>query len=285
MLSKRGILGALAGGAVAVGCLTAPAHAAGFEKGPDPTTASVTADRGSYDIAQVDVPKGSGTGFADGTIYYPKSTADGTFGAVAVIPGFLEPKSAIDWYGPRLASQGFVVMTLDTTSVFDTPDSRGGQLLAALDYLTSKSTVKDRIDPNRLAVVGHSMGGGGTLSAAANRPNLKAAVALAPWHVSAPLTSVKTPTMIFGSDNDFIAPDGTFAKPFYDGISNAPEKAYVRLKNAGHMAYVFPDKRIAEYTLSWLKRYVDDDTRYTQFLCPGPTNESTIAAYKSTCPM
>ena len=35
--------------------------------------------------------------------------------------------------------------------------------------------------------------------------------------------------------------------------------------------------------VAWLKRFVDDDTRYEQFLCPGPSG-SQIQEYRNTCP-
>ena len=33
----------------------------------------------------------------------------------------------------------------------------------------------------------------------------------------------------------------------------------------------------------WLKRYVDNDTRYEQFLCPAPS-DSTLSDSRATCP-
>ena len=95
----------------------------------------------------------------------------GTFGAVAISPGFTATQSSIAWLGPRLASQGFVVITIDTNSVFDQPASRGTQLLAALDYLTQQQLGPH---PHRRRPgwrsPGHSMGGGGTLEAATDPP-------------------------------------------------------------------------------------------------------------------
>ena len=40
---------------------------------------------------------------------------------------------------------------------------------------------------------------------------------------------------------------------------------------------------IAKYSISWLKRFVDNDTRYEQFLCPKPTGPA-IEEYRDTCP-
>ena len=36
--------------------------------------------------------------------------------------------------------------------------------------------------------------------------------------------------------------------------------------------------------VAWLKRFVDDDTRYEQFLCPGPRGLAIKEEYRNTCP-
>ncbi|NKZ07803.1 alpha/beta hydrolase, partial [Actinomadura latina] len=270
----------------------APARPAGavqsaanpYERGPAPTEAGITAEKGPFAIEKIDVPAGSGTGFNKGTIYAPTDLSQGTFGAIAVSPGFVSPQALIDWYGPRLASQGFVVMTLETSSLLDQPAARGDQLLAALDYLTGKSRAKDRIDASRLAVMGHSMGGGGTLEAEKKRTSLQAAVPLAPWDLNYDWKSVQTPTLIMGADNDFIAPADSMAHSYYTGLTGVPEKAYLELKNAGHMTFNSPNTTIAKYAIAWMKRFVDDDVRYDKFLCPEPGPDSNIAAYEGTCP-
>ncbi|CAM5707758.1 cutinase OS=Streptomyces microflavus OX=1919 GN=Smic_17810 PE=3 SV=1 [Streptomyces microflavus] len=160
----------------------AQAAANPYERGPAPTNASIEASRGSYATSQTSVSSLAVSGFGGGTIYYPTSTADGTFGAVVISPGFTAYQSSIAWLGPRLASQGFVVFTIDTNTTVDQPDSRGRQLLSALDYLTQRSSVRTRVDATRLGVMGHSMGGGGSLEAAKSRTSLKAAIPLTGWN-------------------------------------------------------------------------------------------------------
>ncbi|XRQ06706.1 alpha/beta hydrolase family protein [Actinomadura welshii] len=255
-----------------------------YERGPAPTERSITAERGPFDIEEIDVPANSGEGFNRGTIYAPTDRSQGTFGALAVSPGFVSPEALVGWYGPRLASQGFVVMTLETNGLFDVPAARGEQLLAALDHLTRDDRVKDRVDPGRLAVMGHSMGGGGTLEAADDRPSLQAAIPLAPWNLSYDWAGVRVPTMIMAADNDFIAPADSMARAYFDSLTGAPEKAYLELRNAGHMTFNSPDATIAKYSIAWMKRFVDDDTRYEQFLCPAPQPDGEIASYADTCP-
>ncbi|MER5893972.1 alpha/beta hydrolase [Streptomyces sp. NPDC001876] len=255
-----------------------------YERGPAPTNASIEASRGSYATSQTSVSSLSVRGFGGGTIYYPTSTSDGTFGAVVISPGFTAYQSSIAWLGTRLASQGFVVFTIDTNTTSDQPASRGDQLLAALDYLTEDSSVRTRIDASRLGVMGHSMGGGGTLEAAKDRPSLQAAIPLTGWNTDKSWPEVKTPTLVIGADGDTIAPVGTHSEPFYNSLPSSLDKAYLELRGATHFTPNSSNTTIAKYSISWLKRFIDNDTRYEQFLCPLPSTSLTIAEYKGNCP-
>ncbi|WP_414938444.1 alpha/beta hydrolase family protein [Amycolatopsis sp. cmx-11-51] len=254
-----------------------------YERGPDPTENSIEASRGSFAVSETSVSRLSVTGFGGGTIYYPTSTSQGTFGAVAISPGYTATQSSIAWIGPRLASQGFVVFTIDTNTIYDQPASRGDQLLAALDYLTQRSTVRSRIDTSRLAVAGHSMGGGGSLEAAQDRPSLQAAVPLAPWNTQKSWSSLRVPTFVIGGESDAVAPVASHSIPFYTSIPAAAEKAYMELDNASHFFPNTVNTTMAKYTISWLKRFVDNDTRFEQFLCPAP-DDRAISDYRDTCP-
>ncbi|MET9161318.1 alpha/beta hydrolase [Streptomyces parvulus] len=255
-----------------------------YERGPAPTQSSIEALRGPYSVADTSVSSLSVTGFGGGTVYYPTSTSDGTFGAVVISPGFTAYQSSISWLGARLASQGFVVFTIDTNTTLDQPDSRGRQLLAALDYLTERSSVRGRIDSSRLGVMGHSMGGGGSLEAAKSRPSLQAAIPLTPWNLDKSWPEVSTPTLIFGADGDTVAPVASHAEPFYSGLPSGTDRAYLELNNATHFSPNSSNTTIAKYSISWLKRFIDNDTRYEQFLCPLPRPSLTIEEYRGNCP-
>ncbi|GLZ14080.1 lipase [Actinomadura sp. NBRC 104425] len=255
-----------------------------YQHGPDPTEALIESPRGPYATSQTVVSGLSVTGFGGGVIYYPTTTSEGTFGAIAISPGFTATWSSLEWLGPRLASHGFVVFGIETNTLLDQPDSRGSQLLAALDYLTQRSSVRNRVDASRLAVAGHSMGGGGTLEAAKDRPSLKAAIPIAPWNLDTTWPEVRTPTLIIGGQADTIAPVAAHSIPFYLTLSNAPEKAYMELRGASHFFPQTSNTTMAKYMISWMKRFIDDDTRYSQFLCPAP-NDLTISDYRDTCPV
>jgi predicted dienelactone hydrolase len=271
--------------AMTVGSGTSVALAADnpYERGPAPSLSVLDASRGPFAVATENVSS-LVSGFGGGVIYYPTDTSQGTFGAVAISPGFTATWSSLSWLGPRIASHGFVVIGIETNSLYDQPASRGQQLLAALDYLTRSSSVRGRIDATRLAVAGHSMGGGGTLEAARTRPSLQAAVPLAPWNTTKSWSTLRVPTLIVGGESDSVAPVASHSVPFYNSIPASAEKAFLELNNASHFFPQSVNTPTARLSVAWLKRFVDNDTRYDQFICPGPTG-SQIEDYRNTCPL
>jgi pimeloyl-ACP methyl ester carboxylesterase len=264
--------------------VTVPAAVAAanpYQRGPDPTSASVAAPTGPFASALVAVPRGNG--FGGGVIYYPTATNEGTFGAVAISPGLNGTWAGIAWLGPRLASQGFVVFGIETNNLNDSPTSRSTQLLAALDYLTQSSSVRNRVDANRLAVAGHSMGGGGALDAALRRPALKTAIGNAPYLPSGNLAGDRVPTLIYAMQNDTLVPPSRLTT-LYNTIPATTEKAYIEIAGATHNYIGQPSTTLARTMIPWLKTFLDNDTRYSQFLCP-TANQNGISQYRSTCPL
>lgn len=264
--------------------------AAAETRGPDPTEAYVEAE-GPYNVDTINVSS-LASGFGGGTIHYPTNTT-GQMGGIVVIPGYLSYESSIEWWGGRLASHGFVVMTIDTNTIYDQPGSRRDQIDAALDYLidrsdSSFSAISGMVDSDRLGAVGWSMGGGGTLQLASGN-RLSAAIPLAPWNSSFnDFDEIETPTLIFACENDTIAPVSSHASPFYNDIPASTDKAFFEINNGNHYCANGGNSNNAElskYGVSWMKLHIDQDARYEQFLC-GPNHEAQyrISEYRGTCP-
>jgi hypothetical protein len=253
-----------------------------YERGPDPTVSSVAAQRGTFATAEMTVAPGNG--FNGGKIYYPTDTSQGTWGAIAAVPGYTAKWAAEGaWMGPWLASFGFVVIGIDTNSPTDYDTARGTQLLAALDYLTQRSPVRDRVDPNRLGVLGHSMGGGGAISAALRRPSLKAALPLAPFSPSQNLSTLRVPTMIMGArDDGTVTP--SYLNGLYGGVPAGTQSAFIELTSGGHGFPTWGNSNVTRRTIPWLKIFLDNDTRYTQFLCPSLADRTGVSRSLTKCP-
>lgn len=233
--------------------LVAPAAHADTDhsRGPDPTESFIEQTRGSYSVDERSISRFAADGFNGGTMYYPTGTEE-TFGVVAISPRYTASESSIAWLGPRLASFGFVVVTFDTSSRYDQPRQRATQLLSALDHA---------IDESRQAVMGHSMGGGGALQAAEDRDEIQAVVPLTPWNAKKNWSSIDAPTLIIGAENDRTAPVRSHAIPFYESLTGAGQRAYLELRGASHFAPNTSNTTIAKYSIAWLKRHLDGDTR------------------------
>jgi predicted dienelactone hydrolase len=275
---------ALAACAAAALLCTAGTAQAQYQKGPDPT-ASALERNGPFAIRSTSVSSFV-SGFGGGRLYYP--TATGTYGAIAVSPGYTGTSSTMTFWGERLASHGFVVIVIDTNTLFDQPDSRARQLKAALDYLASQnsswtSPIRGKVDTSRRAVAGHSMGGGGSLLAARDNPSYKAAIPMAPWNLSSTaFSTVRVPAMIFGCQDDTIAPVSSHAIPFYNAIPSSTRKNYVEIRNDDHFCVMNGgghDATLGKLGISWMKRFVDNDTRYSPFVC-GTEYNRVVSSYE-----
>jgi predicted dienelactone hydrolase len=261
----------LAGGTVA---LAQPALA--DQVGQAPTAANITGN-GSFATTSTRIT--GATGFGGGMVYYP--TTAGTYPVIAISPGFTATWSSLSWLGPRVSSWGFVVVGIETNSLFDQPNQRGQELIAALRWATgsSPSAVRSRVDANRRAVAGHSMGGGGTLEALNMDHSLKAGVPLAPWNTNTNWSGVTAPVAIVGGQSDTIAPVAAHAIPFYNSLRSPKE--YVELAGASHFFPQTPNGTVSRVFVSWMKRYVSDDSRFTPFTC-GFGSVAGVSNFRST---
>jgi triacylglycerol lipase len=243
---------------------------------------------GPLQTARIDVP--TSAGFGGGTIHYP--TTGGRYGVVSLSPGFTESASAIEHWGPYLASQGFVVITINTTNVLITPEERSVEQLEALAYAIGQSAasgnpLSGKVDPNRKAVGGHSMGGGASLISAANDASIDAVVPLAPWNLYQP--AVAKPTLMLACQSDVIAPVATNASPLYDAVS--AEKLYVSVAGGDHFCVNSPaaaSDEVGRTVVAFLHRFVDNNRSAAVLgeLCGAgaPTTGATFDDVRSTCP-
>jgi dienelactone hydrolase len=267
----------LTGGAGAAGA--AGVDGDPFVRDQDPTSASATAD-GPYTVQSYSSGFSIGPDFPGGTIWYP-TDAEPPFASIAIVPGFVSPRVLIEGWGPFLASHGIVVFTIDTNAVSDQPTQRSRALLNALDSLKAENTragspLNGKLDNDRQAVGGHSMGGGGTLITANGNPHLKAALPMCPWNPGGTFSRNQVPTLIFASAGDPLA--GGQSQGFYSSIPDSTPKMLFEWGAADHFMANAPTGaagQVGRYGLSWLKVFLEGDERYRQFIeqpCDGCTD-------------
>jgi dienelactone hydrolase len=291
---RRSRIGTLAHAALVAGALIGGAVAQAQPIGPDPTTATLEAARGPFTVSSTTIR--APRGFRAGTVFFPTNVS-GALSTIAVVPGFTARQSSINWLGPRLASWGFVVVTIDTNSTSDQPAARATQLQAALTQVVADSKVAGspffgKVDGARLGVMGHSMGGGGSLIAARNNPALKAAIPMAPWNLNANFSGVRVPTLVIACENDNVAPVNRHASPFFESIPGTVDKAFLEVNNASHLCPTTGSTAnqplLGKYSIAWMKRFMDNDTRFSPFLCDAPHQAdlagTRISEYRENCP-
>lgn len=221
--------------------------------------------------------------FSAATIYFPANKGE-DFAGVAISPGFVESQENMSWWGNHLASHGFAVLTLDTNELRDNPSLRADALMAAIEVLRNEGermggTLWGKILNDRMAIMGHSMGGGGTLIAAnAHSAELKAAIPFTPWQPDGNFSAISIPTLVIAGENDRIAPAADHALPHFESLSEDIPKMYFEIKGGNHFIANTDtgDGRLAPnidvhdlvggMSVAWLKLFVDGDEEYRELV-------------------
>ena len=221
--------------------------------------------------------------FSAATIYFPANKGE-DFAGVAISPGFVESQENMSWWGNHLASHGFAVLTLDTNELRDNPSLRADALMAAIEVLRNEGermggTLRGKILNDRMAIMGHSMGGGGTLIAAnAHSAELKAAIPFTPWQPDGNFPAISIPTLVIAGENDRIAPAVDHALPHFESLSEDIPKMYFEIKGGNHFIANTDtgDGRLAPnidvhdlvggMSVAWLKLFVDGDEEYRELV-------------------
>lgn len=203
----------------------------------------------------------------------PASPPPGGFPAIAFGHGYLMPTSVYAWVGQRLAANGFVVALPRTANeLFPSHATFALDLAFVCRHL--RALGDDASSPffarmsDRGGVMGHSMGGGCSLLAAAGDPTVSAVANLAAAETNpsaiAACGTISAPSLLFAGQNDCVTPPPDHQIPMYDALAS-PWRALITLDGASHCqfaAYNFacslgeactPDiTRAAQQDLTWL---------------------------------
>jgi dienelactone hydrolase len=276
-------VGGSAGGTSGVGGSAGSAGEGPDPEGPDPTTESASR-AGPLNVESIPWTEfRNGPDFAGGTIWYP-TDGEPPYPFVAIVPGFTAYESSIRSWGPFLASHNIVAITIDTNTTADQPPTRAAALLDALESVAAEnsrsgSPLMDKLDESRQALMGWSMGGGGTLIAANRTPSLKAAISLCGWNPLGSYSMMTVPSLMFASLGDPLA--GGQSQGFYRSIPDTTPKMLIEAGVADHFVANNPaylNGLIGRYGLSWLKVFMVGDERYRQFLLEMPQGTTDYAS-------
>lgn len=183
------------------------------------------------------------------TVYYPANAAgvdaplaEGSFPVLIHGHGFVMTVDAYTNLRDGFVPRGYILV-LPTTEGGFAPDH--ARFAADLSFLAAAMQAADAepLSPffghvaQATALMGHSMGGGASMLAAAANTQIQAVVnfAAAETDPSAIAASafIEVPTLVFAATEDCITPPEANQRPMYDAVV-APCKAFVNVIGGGH---------------------------------------------------
>ena len=214
---------------------------------------------GPYTTTTVDDTIGAGNDQIAIHAVVPDSGPEaGPYPVIVIGHGFQLPASQYYKYAERLATFGYVALTVDFKTSFLGPDNPGNaaDLLAGLDW--AETELQGKANADLAGMTGHSLGGKLSLLAATLDPRVKASIVLDPVDggggpgggcnppgcvdVSALMPNLDIPTGFLGETTDAMggfqpcAPAAENFLTFYAG-AQSPSFA-VTIKGANHMSFL-----------------------------------------------
>lgn len=138
-------------------------------------------------------------------VLYHRRSVSARSPAVVFLPGRFAPEEQYESYGRALAARGFVVVIRGRYSWFYPDADLVKDAVELGDWLRARSDV----DPARMAIVGHSMGGRSAIRAASQDPRFAAVVAIEPGtiarlpHGATVVSQLAAPLLLVGADEAY----------------------------------------------------------------------------------
>ena len=234
-----------------------------------------------------------------GIIFYPGWTGNWKLPAVVIVPGFACHKEDYFWLADALVENGYVAISIDGTGQADIGGAHPlsemsvmpyvNDVSDAITYLTTESPVADIVDAEKIAIAGHSYGGGTVTVAAVVDERVKACIMLSPIMdaLAEPkgyASKSRCPTIVLDGHMDGVLVTVSNAVPIYRDL-NSP-KQLILIEGGTHMGFtnIYPVASLLEiptlawqipveahYCVAWLDYYLKgDESAYKRIITPIP---------------
>ena len=233
------------------------------------------------------------------------------FPLVVLSPGFGNPRATLTGMAEDLASHGYFVAVIDHTyesSGVSFPDGRAAECLArgqdidgaavtagraadvsfVLDRLLARTPAWSggrSIDPHRIAMVGHSIGGASALSTMLTDPRVDAGVNLDGTFFPALSTPFRRPFLMIGSEDHGPGTDPSWTDTWQQlrgwklwvGVTGTTHSSFTDLApladQVGQPIQTLPGERASEITRAYVTAFLDLHLRgHAQPLLDGPSS-------------
>lgn len=180
------------------------------------------------------------------TVWYP-TDAPGPYPAVVFAHGFVMAPDDYEGLAEALVGEGYVFVSIGTEQGFSPSHEAYGQDLAFVAEELSTNAVGGVLDgafDGRIAIGGHSMGGGASWLSAESNPPVDAFFVFAPAETNPSAisagASIAIPAMVVSGTGDAVTPPATQHEPIYEAAVNSPCRAFVSIPDGGHCGYADP---------------------------------------------
>jgi len=177
-------------------------------------------------------------------LFYPPEEQNKIHPAIVFTHGLWAQKEWYNWIAEYLASQGYLtfLFTVPSRKCID-PQQWSDGIKSAIDYLLSgNNSLYKIIHPGKIGVMGHSMGGLGTLRAGSEDSRIKCIVGLAPailpehFPISKDIFDISIPTQLqIGSKDGIIPPENV--KEFFINLQSK-NKSFIEIEGGNHMRFL-----------------------------------------------
>ena len=219
----------------------------------------------------------NGDNYNDATLYFPINNNE-NLKSIILVPGYQATQSSVALWAEYLAERGMVSMTIGTNTLNDLPAVRADALIDAMETIRQEnervsSPLYHKIDTNRIAVGGWSMGGGGAQLAAKIDSRIKAVLSITPWlwpnTLSESDLNHNTPVLIISGEVDPIAPNNQHSNVHYNYTPNSTPKLLFEVSGADHNIPLDPfigKGDLGNVVYAWLQLFLYGDMCYCELL-------------------
>lgn len=167
--------------------------------------------------------------------------------AIGFAHGYLAPAAAYAGTLAHLAAHGFVVVAVETErGLLPRHAALAEDLSRALDWMTSGDRggprLPESVDADRLGLLGHSMGGGCAVLAAADDPRVRslstmAAARTRPSSVAA-AARLAVPTQFLAAERDAMTPPARHQRPMFEAVPDGVPAQLTTIRRGSHVGFL-----------------------------------------------
>ncbi len=201
-------------------------------------------------------------------VFYPKTmeTSDQTWPVIIWANGTCCAPIFYTGLLKDLSSKGFIVVTNSDVMAADGTSQRG-----EIDYILAEnerpgSVFYGKIDPSRIAAVGHSQGGRSVVNACADDPRFGCAVSIAGSPYTSEAKRLRTPTLFLTGTSDWIVLPSLWVKPAYNNCKGPA--VYASLDGGSHTSCMLNPEKYTDVIALWINAWFGD-AEAMRYFAPG----------------